>query len=54
MPPEVLKLLVDIKTALADIKDFTIGMDFATVSFMATTTWMTQLFGILSPENCQC
>jgi len=29
MPPEVLKLLVDIKQALADIKDFTVGMNFA-------------------------
>lgn len=28
MPPEALKLLVDIKKALADIKDFTLGMDF--------------------------
>ena len=29
MPPETLKLLVDIQNALADIRDFTVGMDFA-------------------------
>ena len=28
MQPDALKLLVDIQKALADIKDFTIGMDF--------------------------
>jgi uncharacterized protein with HEPN domain len=29
MPPEAIKLLVDIRAALSDIKDFTVGMDFA-------------------------
>lgn len=29
MPPEAIKLLVDIRKALSDIKDFTVGMDFA-------------------------
>ena len=29
MPPEVLKLLVDIQNSLGEIRDFTDGMDFA-------------------------
>ena len=29
MPPEALKLLVDVQKALAEITDFTAGMDFA-------------------------
>lgn len=28
MPPEALKLIVDIQRALIDIRDFTSGMDF--------------------------
>lgn len=29
MPPEALKLLVDIQSSLAEIRDFTAGMDYA-------------------------